>query len=231
VSPGAVDRAMHSLGLEGVRRRKKIFTTVSGPAAVRAPDLVQRVFTAPAPDRIWVTDFPTAAPGPGLSTWHSSWTHSSSRSWLVIPEHAATSKTVELVEVPLRIALWQRHRDGRPLDGKQLIHHSDARSHYTAEHFAECLALEGIRPSIGTVGDAYNNALMETINGLFKTECIRTDVFHTGPYKTITDVEYATAGWVDWYNNRRLHSTLGMIPPAEHEHAHYAALNQEPQPV
>jgi transposase InsO family protein len=71
---------------------------------------------------------------------------------------------------------------------------------------------------------------MESINGLFKTECFRTDVFHTGPYKTIADVEYAVAGWVDWYNNRRLHSTLGMIPPAEHEQAHYAALNRELQP-
>jgi len=102
---------------------------------------------------------------------------------------------------------------------------------YTSIRFTEHLELEGISPSIGSVGDAYDNALMETINGLYKTECIRTLVFHDGPYKTIADVEYATAGWVDWYNNRRLHSTLGNIPPVEYEQAHYAALNREPRPA
>jgi hypothetical protein len=86
-------------------------------------------------------------------------------------------------------------------------------------------------PSIGSVGDAYDNALMETINGLYKTECIRTTVFHDGPYKTTADVEYATAGWVDWYNARRLHGSLGNVPPIEYEQAHYAALNPEPQPA
>ena len=95
----------------------------------------------------------------------------------------------------------------------------------------EHLALQDIRPSIGTVGDAYDNALMETINGLYKAEAIRTTVFHPRPFKTIADVEYATAGWVDWYNNRRLHTTLGNVPPVEYETAHYATLNREPQPV
>ena len=113
----------------------------------------------------------------------------------------------------------------------QLIHHSDAGCQYTSIRFTEHLALEGIAPSIGTVGDAYDNALMESIIGLYKTECIRTTVFHDGPYKTIADVEYATAGWVDWYNHRRLHSTLGMLTPVEYEQAHYAALNREPQPA
>jgi transposase InsO family protein len=94
---------------------------------------------------------------------------------------------------------------------------------YTSVRLTEHLALEEIRPSIGSVGDAYDNALMESINGLYKAECIRTTVFHDGPYKTLADVEYATAGWVDWYNHRRLHSTLGMTTPAEHEQAHYAA--------
>jgi putative transposase len=102
---------------------------------------------------------------------------------------------------------------------------------YTSLRLTEHLALEEIRPSIGSVGDAYDNALMESINGLYKAECIRTTVFHDGPYKTIADVEYATAGWVDWYNNRRLHSTLGNVPPVEYEQAHYAALNREPHPV
>ena len=105
------------------------------------------------------------------------------------------------------------------------------RGQYTSVRLTEHLALEEIRPSIGTVGDAYDNALMETINGPYKAEAIRTTVFHAGPYKTLADVEYATAGWVDWYNNRRLHSSLGNVPPVEFEQAHYAALNREPQPA
>jgi putative transposase len=86
-------------------------------------------------------------------------------------------------------------------------------------------------PSIGTVGDAYDNGLMESIIGLFKTECLATGTFHKGPYKTLADVEYTTADWVDWYNHRRLHGSLGMVPPAEYEHAHYAALTPQEQPV
>uniref|UniRef100_UPI0017A9E5F7 integrase core domain-containing protein n=1 Tax=Sporichthya sp. TaxID=65475 RepID=UPI0017A9E5F7 len=102
---------------------------------------------------------------------------------------------------------------------------------YTSIRYTEHLELEGIKPSIGSVGDAYDNALMESTIGLYKTECIRTTVFHAGPYRTINDVEYATAGWVDWYNNRRLHSSLDYMAPAEYEAAHYAALTEEPQPV
>ncbi len=112
-----------------------------------------------------------------------------------------------------------------------MLHRPVEPSQYTSLRLTEHLALEQIRPSIGSVGDAYDNALMETINGLYKAECIRTTVFHDGPFKSIADVEYATAGWVDWYNARRLHSSLGHIPPIEYEHAHYAALNPEPQPV
>lgn len=105
---------------------------------------------------------------------------------------------------------------------------------YTALTYTDKLALDGIAPSIGSVGDAYDNALMETINGIYKAECIRTTIFHDGPYKTIADVEYATAGWVDWYNQRRLHGSPGTISPIEFENAHYATsptLNREPQPV
>jgi putative transposase len=109
----------------------------------------------------------------------------------------------------------------RPVEPKQ----------YTAIRFTEHLELEGGKPSIGSVGDAYDNCLMESIIGLFKTECIRTTVFHAGPYRTIADVEYATAGWVDWYNNRRLHGSLAMMTPVEFEQAHYATLNREPQPT
>jgi transposase InsO family protein len=132
---------------------------------------------------------------------------------------------------PLRMAIWQRDHDGHPVVEDDLIHHSDAGSQYTSVRLTEHLELEGIRPSIGSVGDAYDDALMETINGLYKAECIRTTIFHEGPYKTLADVEYATAGWVDWYNQRRLHGSLGMISPTEFETAHYEALNREPQPV
>ena len=142
-----------------------------------------------------------------------------------MPWHAATTKQTDLVMTPLRMALWQRDREGQPTVPGELICHSDAGSQYTSIRFTEHLELEGIAPSIGSVGDAFDNALMETINGLYKTECIRTTVFHDGPYRTIADVEYATAGWVDWYNQRRLHSTLGMMTPVEFEQAHYAALN------
>src|SRR5829696_8903525 len=149
----------------------------------------------------------------------------------IVAWHAATTKTTELVMTPLRMALWARGREGYPTQPGELIHHSDAGSQYTSIRFTEHLALEGIRPSIGSVGDAFDNALMETIIGLFKTECIRTTVFHDGPYKSLADVEYATAGWVDWYNNRRLHGSIGMVPPAEYEQARYAALIPEMQPI
>ena len=149
----------------------------------------------------------------------------------IVAWHAHTTKHVELVMIPLRIALWERARQGHPIAPKQLRAHSDAGSQYTAVTYTERLALDGIAPSLGSVGDAYDNALMETINGLYKTECIRTTIFHEGPYKTIADVEHATAGWVDWYNNRRLHGSLGMMTPAEYENTHYATLNREPQPA
>ena len=114
----------------------------------------------------------------------------------------------------------------RPGDGV-----ADAGSQYSCVTFTDQLADQGIRPSIGSVADAYDNAPMECVIGLFKTECIRTTVFHPGPYRTTGDVEYATAGWVDEYNNRGLHSTLGMTSPVEFEQARYATLNPQPQPV
>ena len=228
VSPGAVDRAMRTLGLVGIRRDKGVRTTIPAKDGVRAGDRLDRNFTAAAPDRTWVTDFTY------VRTW-AGWVYVAfildCFAQRIVAWHASTSKETELVMVPLRMALWQRGRDGHPVEPGQLVHHSDAGSHYTSIRFTEHLALEGISPSIGSVGDAYDNALMESINGLYKAECIRTTVFHPGAYKTIADVEYATAGWVDWYNNRRLHSSLGNVPPVEYEQDHYAALNREPQPV
>ncbi len=227
-SPGSVDRAMRTLGLQGIRRSKGIRTTIPAKDGKRAGDLLDRDFTAAAPNRTWVMDF----------TYVRCWT-----GWVyvafvvdvfaqkIVAWNAATTKDVDLVMTPIRMATWQRARDGHPVVPGQLIGHADAGSQYTAVRFTEHLDLEGIRPSIGSVGDAYDNALMECVIGLFKTECIRTTVFHDGPYRSVHDVEYATAGWVDWYNQRRLHSSLGYLTPTEFEQAHHAALNREPAPV
>ena len=227
-SSGAVDRAMRTLGLQGVTRAKGIRTTIPGKDGRRAGDLLDRDFTALAPNRTWVMDF----------TYVRTWAGFSYVAFIVdvfaqkiVAWNAATTKGVELVDVPLRIALWQRDRDGHTVVPGELIGHADAGSQYTSIAFTDHLADEGIRPSIGSVADAFDNALMECVIGLYKTECIRTTVFHDGPYKTLADVEFATAGWVDWYNNRRLHSSLGYVTPAEYEAVHHATLNREPQPV
>jgi putative transposase len=149
----------------------------------------------------------------------------------IVGWHAATTKVTDVVLTPLRIALWDRDRQrdpGRagsaaaPLRCREPVHIHPVHQH---------LELEGIAPSIGTVGDAYPNALMESIIGLFKTEAIATTVFHDGPYKALADVEYVAAGWVDWYNHRRLHGSLGWLTPVEYEQDHYAALSREPQPA
>lgn len=110
-----------------------------------------------------------------------------------------------------------------------MLHRLVEPAQYTSVKFTEHCELEGISLSVGSVGDAYDNALMECVIGLYKTEAIRRGPFTTGPRRTIADVEYTTMAWVDWYNHRRLHSTLGYIPPAEHEDQHYAN-NLNPQP-
>ncbi len=223
-----VDRLMTALGRNGIRRGKGVRTTVPAKDADRAADLLNRQFRAPAPNRVWVADF----------TYCRTWAGFVYVAFIVdifaqriLAWHAATDRRTDLVLTPLRIALWDRDRHGHAVGPGQLIHHHDAGSQYTSVRFTEHLALEGIAPSTGTVGDAYDNGLMESVIGLFKTECIGTSVFHGGPYKTLADIEYATAGWVDWYNHRRLHGTLGMVPPDEFEQAHYAALNPQEQPA
>lgn len=225
---GAVDRAMYALGLSGITRAKGIRTTIPAKDGIRAGDLLNRDFTAPCPDHTWVTDFTY------VRTW-AGWVYVAFIvdvfSQRIVAWHAQTTKHVDLVMIPLRMALWERERQGHPIQAEQLITHSDAGSQYTSLVWTQKLALDKIAPSIGTVGDAYDNALMETINGIYKAECIRTTVFHEGPYKTIADVEYATAGWVDWYNHRRLHGSLKMVSPSKFEADHYAAPTPEPQPA
>ncbi|MDN4465776.1 IS3 family transposase, partial [Microbacterium aurantiacum] len=213
-SRGAVDRAMRALGLQGITRAKAIRTTIPAKDGVRAGDLLNRDFTAPRPDHTWVTDFTY------VRTW-AGWVYVAFIldvfAQRIVAWHAQTTKHTDLVMIPLRMALWERDRQGHTIGPGQLIHHSDAGSQYTSIVLTEHLALEQIAPSIGSVGDAFDNALMETINGLYKAECVRTTIFHDGPFKTIADVEYATAGWVDWYNHRRLHGSLGMVSPDEYE--------------
>ena len=225
---GAVDRAMRALGLSGITRAKGIRTTIPAKDGVRAGDLLNRDFTAPRPDHTWVTDFTY------VRTW-AGWVYVAFIldvfSQRIVAWHAQTSKHVDLVMIPLRMALWERDRQGHRVGPDQLIHHSDAGSQYTSIVLTDHLALEQIAPSIGTVGDAYDNALMETINGLYKAECVRTTIFHDGPYKTIADVEFATAGWVDWYNHRRLHGSLGMVSPDEFEAAYYETSHQSSLPA
>ncbi|MER6434337.1 IS3 family transposase [Streptomyces sp900105245] len=208
----------------GVVRGKRPKTTVLNPADTRAADLLNRDFTAPAPDQKWITDLTYVRT-------YQSFTYVAfvvdCFSQKIVGWHASVKRDVELVDVPLRMALWRRGHEGTPVTRGQLIHHSDAGSQYTSVRFTEHLHLEGRKPSAGSVGDAYDNALMETINGLYKSECIRTSFFHDGPWRTVSDVEYATASWVEWYNNRRLHSSLGMISSTEFEAAHYA--NTEPR--
>jgi len=209
-----------------VVRGKPHRTTIADQGAGRAPDLLNRDFTAKAPNRKWVTDF----------TYVRSWSGFVYVAFIldvyaqrIIAWHYQTTKTVDLVPIPLRMAIWERTGRVTPPRPAILYITRTPGLQYTAVKLTESLVLHGIQPSIGSAGDAYD-ALMECINGLYKTECIRTQVFHQGPYRTIGHVEYATAGWVDWYNNRR-HSSIGMVPPAEHEQAYYAALNREPQPA
>jgi putative transposase len=152
-SPGSVDRAMRLLGLSGVRRGKPVRTTIPGKDGVRAGDLLNRDFTAAAPNRIWVTDF----------TYCRTWAGFVYVAFIVdvfaqriVAWHAATDKKTDLVMTPLRMALWQRNREGHPIDASELIHHSDAGSQYTSIRLTEHLQLEGIAASIGSVGDAYD---------------------------------------------------------------------------
>jgi putative transposase len=217
-----VERLMRREGLSGaVRGRHKVRTTVANPRHERAPDLVRRNFTAPAPDRVWVADFTEVVTWAGV-VYVAFVVDVYSRA--IVGWAAATSKAAPLVVNALKMAVWRRDHDGHKVQ-KGLIHHSDAGSQYTSTRLVGNLRIEDIDPSIGTVGDALDNALMESTIGLYKTELIN----RRGPWRLLSDVELGTAQWIEWYNARRLHSAIGHVPPNEYEAAYYAGL-EEPAP-
>ncbi|MEU3084882.1 IS3 family transposase [Streptomyces albidoflavus] len=209
-----VERLMRELGITGAVRGKKVITTIPDASAERAPDLVDRDFVAPAPNRCWVADFTHVATFAGV-VYVAFVVDTFSRR--IVGWSAATSKETRLVLDALEMALWQRDRDQLSHQPGGLIHHSDAGSQYTSFALAEHLDRAGIAASIGSVGDAYDNALMESTIGLFKTELIKPG----RPWKKLSEVELATAEWVDWYCHRRLHGEIGHIPPAEYETNYY----------
>jgi putative transposase len=204
-----VERLMRALGLVGAVRGKKVRTTVSDPDAARAPDLVKRQFATGAPNRLWVADFTYVATWAG--TVYTAFTIDVF-SRKIVGWKTSMSKETGLVLDAIEMGL--QVRDYREQDGEgKLIHHSDAGSQYTSFRFTQRLIDSGVDASIGTVGDALDNALAESLIGLYKTELIKP----RGPWHNIKEVEIATAAWVDWYNNRRLHGACGGRPPVEFE--------------
>jgi putative transposase len=214
-----VERLMAELGLAGAVRGKARRTTIADPAAARPADLVQRQFGPAAPNRLWVADL----------TYVSTWSRFAYVAFVVdayarrilgwrVASTMATSMVLDAIEQ----AIWTRQQEG-VLDLKDVVHHTDRGSQYTSIRFSERLAEAGIQPSIGAVGSSYDNALAETIHGLYKTELIKP----RKPWRTVDEVELATAEWVDWFNHRRLYEYCGDISPVELETA-YCAQHRRP---
>ncbi len=211
-----VERLMANLGLQGVIRGKPIRTTMQDKAAPCPLDHVNRQFQAPAPNMLWLSDFTY------VSTW-SGFVYVA----FVIDAYARrivgwrVSRTAHANFV--LDALEQALHERRPTHRGGLVHHSDRGSQYVGIRYTERLAEAGIEPSVGSVGDSYDNALAETINGLYKAEVIH----RRGPWRSFEAVEIATLTWVDWFNNRRLLEPIGNIPPAEAEERYYATLDEQ----
>ncbi len=205
-----VGRLMRSLGLAGAVRGKVKRTTVSSELSPRPADLVKRVFAAAAPNRTWVADI----------TYVSTWSGFCYTAFVIdvfsrriVGWRVAGSLRAELALDALEMAIWSRRAD----DLAGLVHHSDRGVQYLAIRYTERLADEGAVTSVGSKGDSYDNALAETVNGLYKTELIRAQ----GPWRTADQVELATAAWVSWWNEQRLHEACGYLPPAEFEEAYH----------
>ncbi len=207
-----VERLMGELGLADAIRGKVKRTTISDPRAAKPLDLVNRNFRPHAPDRLWVADFTY------VSTW-SGWCYTA----FVIDAYArrilgwsvATTMTSQLVVDAVDQAVWTRHRDGRDLTG--LIAHHDHGVQYLSVAYSERLDAAGIKPSTGAVGSSYDNALAESVIGLYKTELIK----RRRPWKGFDDLEIATAEWIDWFNHRRPFEYCDDLTPVEAEQAHY----------
>lgn len=203
-----VERLMKALGLRGARRGKTYKTTVADTHASRPADLVDRQFVASRPNQLWVADITYVATWQGF-VFVAFVTDVFSRH--IVGWRVSSSFKTELVLDALEQAI---HARGKSED---LVHHSDRGAQYLSIRYSERLAEAGITASVGSVGDSYDNALAETINGLYKTEVIRK----RGPWRNVDAVEYATLEWVDWFNNRRLLEPIGDIPPVEYEAIYY----------
>jgi putative transposase len=212
-----VHRLMQELRISGVVRGKRTRTTLPGAVAARPGDLVERQFSAAAPNRLWVADLTYVATWSGFAYTAFIIDAFSRR---IVGWRVAATLRAELALDALEMAIWARA--GADLTG--LVHHSDRGGQYVAIRYTERLADEGAVGSVGSKGDSYDNALAETVNGLYKTELIR----QRGPWRTVEDVELATLGWVDWYNQRRLHGACNDLPPAEHEAMFYSRSSAAP---
>ena len=207
-----VERLMRLEGLKGVVRGETKRTTIPDEDAARPADLVDRSFEADAPNRLWLADI-TYVP-----TW-SGFAYAAfvidAFSRFIVGWRVSSSLRTDLALDALEQALWAR-RPERSDPDRRLIHHSDAGSQYLSIRYSTRLAEAGVEPSVGSVGDSYDNALAESVIGLYKTELIRP----RGPWRDLDQVEYATLEYVDWFNHRRLLEPIGHIPPTEKE-AHY----------
>jgi putative transposase len=198
--------------LRGISRAKGPRTTVVGSGPGFRPDLVERSFTATAPDRLWVADITYCRTFAG-------WVYAAFVidvfSRRVVGWQLSTSLRTDLALDALEMGLWTRERADRDTIG--VIHHSDKGVQYVAVRYTQRLAEAGVVASVGSTGDSYDNALAEAFNSLFKAELIR----NRGPWKSIDDLEIAVAEYIDWFNHRRLHGEIGLVPPAEYEDAYY----------
>jgi putative transposase len=210
-----VERLMQTMGLQGAVRGKPIKTTISDKATPCPLDHVKRQFRAPEPNRLWVSDFTYVATWQGFV--YVAFVIDTFARRIVGWRVSRTAHAGFVLD-----ALEQALHDRRPVHRGGLVHHSDRGSQYVSIKYTERLVEAGIEPSVGTVGDSYDNALAETINGLYKTEVIR----RRGPWKSLEAVEFATLEWVDWFNHRRLLEPIGNIPPAEAEQRYFTMLDQ-----
>ena len=205
-----VERLMRKLGLQGAIRGKKFKTTVTDESSARPLDLVDRDFNATRPNQLWVSDFTYVATWRGF-TYVAFVIDVFARK--IVGWRASTSMRADLVLDALEQALHDRS----DADQDRLVHHSDQGVQYLSIRYTERLAEAGIEPSVGSRGDAYDNAMAESVIGLYKTEVI----LRKGPWKNSEDVEFKTLEWVDWFNNRRLLEPIGYVPPVEYETMYY----------